>query len=539
MRQIGENESKSESAPNGSNDLECAEHTREKSSLINFDLRVPHVIADHMVLQRDRPMTIWGSAAPAEKISVSLNGVTVDAISARDGRWSAELPAMEAGGPFALEILGRKRLVIRDVLVGDVWFAGGQSNMEFPLHKSLGGEQEARRADLPEMRFFDAKQVVSAWVPKEDVEGNWQVCSQSTAGQFSAVAYHFAREVHQEENVPIGIIESSCSWTPAESWLSREGLTADPELNRDILKRWDDIEADYPQAREQHAVEVALWKKARKVGGRGHQAIACQPQAPLDPASIHRASGLWNGSVAPFLRCAIRGVIWYQGETNDNRGYQYRKLFPALMNDWRAKWQRPDLPFFWVQLANVLPPDETPSESEWAEVREAQLMSLGLASTGMAVTIDIGEQDDVHPKNKKDVGHRLALIALAKVYGRDLDYSGPIFRSMRPDYGQVRVSFDHVNLGLTTPENAPVKEFAVAGEDRRFKSARAEIQGREIVAWSDEVSRPIAVRYAWANNPARANLYSRTRGEELLPASPFRSDDWPGKSFGVTALVGE
>ena len=506
---------------------------------MNSYLRVPHVIVDHMVLQRGRPITIWGSAAPAEKITVSLNGATVDARTPRDGRWSVELPAMEAGGPFVLEIHGRKSLVIRDVLVGDVWFAGGQSNMEFPLHKSLHGEQAARRADFPKMRLFDAKQVVSAREPKEDVEGKWQVCSPSTAGQFSAVAYHFARELHQEEDVPIGIIESSCSWTPAESWLSREALAADPELKRDILKRWDDIEANYAQARQQHAAQLELWEKAREADSGGDHAIAFQPKPPLDPASIHRASGLWNGSVAPFLRYAIRGVIWYQGETNDNRGHQYRKLFPALINDWRNKWQRCDLPFFWVQLANVLPPDETPSESEWAEVREAQLMSLRLPYTGMAVAIDIGERDDVHPKNKKDVGHRLALVARAKVYGRDLDYSGPIFRSMRPEHGQVRVSFDHVNLGLVTPDHAPVKEFAVAGQDRRFKSARVEIQGHEIVAWSDEVSKPIAVRYAWANNPAKANLYSSTRSGELLPASPFRSDDWPGKSFGVTALVGE
>ena len=207
-------ESGSESALDCSSDLDGADQPPEKSRSTNRDLRVPHVIGDHMVLQRDRPILIWGSAAPAEKIAISLNGATVDAITARDARWSVELPAMKAGGPFVLDIQGRKRLIIRDVLVGDVWFAGGQSNMEFPLHKSLDGEQAARRADFPKMRLFDAKQVVSRREPKEDVEGNWQVCSPSMAGQFSAVAYHFARELHQEESVPIGIIESSCSWTP-------------------------------------------------------------------------------------------------------------------------------------------------------------------------------------------------------------------------------------------------------------------------------------------------------------------------------------
>jgi sialate O-acetylesterase len=389
------------------------------------------------------------------------------------------------------------------------------------------------------MRLFDAKQVVSPREPKDDVEGRWEVCSPITAKQFSAVAYHFAREVQQEEDVPIGIIESSCSWTPAESWLSRDALAADPELKRDILKRWDEIEARYPQAKLEYAERIKSWEKEKESAEANGKEAPPQPKAPLDPGSIHRAAGLWNGSVAPFLPYAIRGVIWYQGETNDNRGYQYRKLFPALINDWRKKWRQPNLPFFWVQLSNVLPPDETPIESEWAEVREAQLMSLKLPHTGMAVTIDTGEENDVHPKNKKDVGHRLALAVLAKVYSKDIDYSGPIFKSLRFDKGEARVSFDHVNSGLVTPDNAPVKGFALAGDDRKYEFAQAKIEGDEIIVWNDELPEPVAVRYAWANNPVGANLYSRARNGELLPASPFRSDDWPGKSVGVTKLVSE
>jgi sialate O-acetylesterase len=506
---------------------------------MNAEVTVSHVIGDHMVLQRRRPIPIWGKAAPAEKIMVSLNGASADAIAGPDGRWRVELPAMEAGGPFVLEIVGRNSMAIDDVLVGDVWFAGGQSNMEFPLHKSLNGEDEAAAADFPRIRLFDANQVVSARELKDDVEGRWEVCSPITARQFSAVAYHFAREVQYEEDVPIGIVESSCSWTPAESWVSRDALAADPELKRDILKRWDEIEASYPQAKHDYAERMRSWKKEKENTEANGKDPPPPPRPPLDPGSIHRAAGLWNGSVAPFLPYAIRGVIWYQGETNDNRGHQYRKLFPALIKDWRRKWRQPDLPFFWAQLANVLRPDETPIESEWAEVREAQLMSLKLPHTGMAVTIDIGEENDVHPRNKKDVGHRLALAVLAKVYGKDIDYSGPVFRSMRVENGETRISFDHVNTGLVTPHGAPLKGFALAGDDRKYEFARASIEGDEIIVWNDEVAEPVAVRYAWANNPAGANLYSRTRRGELLPASPFRSDDWPGKSFGVTKLVCE
>jgi sialate O-acetylesterase len=310
-------------------------------------------------------------------------------------------------------------------------------------------------------------------------------------------------------------------------------------LNRDILKRWDEIEAGYPQTKQEYAESMKAWENAKKKAEANGKEAPPQPKSPLDPSFIHRAAGLWNGSVAPLVPYAIRGVIWYQGEANDNRGYQYRKLFPALINDWRKKWRQPDLPFFWVQLANVLPPDEAPADSEWAEVREAQLMTLRLPHTGMAVAIDIGEENDVHPKNKKDVGHRLALAALAKVYGKDIDYSGPIFKSLKVENGELRISFDHVNVGLVTRGNASVKGFALAGEDRKFKFAQDKIEGDEVIVWNDEIPKPVAVRYAWANNPTGANLYSRTCKGELLPASPFRSDDWPGKSVGVTKLVTE
>jgi sialate O-acetylesterase len=505
----------------------------------NAEIKVSHVLSDHMVLQRCKPIPIWGKAAPAEEVVVSMNGKSAEATAGRDGRWRVELPAMEAGGPFVLKIKGSNSIVIGDVLVGDVWFAGGQSNMEFPLGRSLNGESEAAAANFPRIRLFDAKQVVSPREPKDDVEGKWEVCSPATAKQFSAAAYYFARELQQEEDIPIGILDSSCSWTPAESWLSRDALAADPELTRDILKRWDEIEASYPQTKQEYTESMKAWENAKEKAEADAKEVPPQPKSPLDPGFIHRAAGLWNGSVAPLIPYAIRGVIWYQGEANDNRGYQYRKLFPALINDWRKKWRQPDLPFFWVQLANVLPPDEAPADSEWAEVREAQLMTLKLPHTGMAVAIDIGEENDVHPKNKKDVGHRLALAVLAKVYGKDIDYSGPIFKSLKVEKGELRLSFDHVNVGLATRGNASVKGFALAGADRKFKFAQAKIEGDEVVVWNDEIPEPVAVRYAWANNPTGANLYSRTCKGELLPASPFRSDDWPGKSVGVTKLVTE
>lgn len=494
------------------------------------------IFSDGMVLQREMPIPIWGRATPGEKIEVNLGPAHASVTAAPSGKWSAELPAQPAGGPFTLEIKADNQLAVQNVLIGEVWLASGQSNMQFPVEKAKNAADEIAAAHFPEIREFTAKAVVAA-EPQENVPGRWQAAEGPATAKLSAVAYFFARELHQNLNVPVGIVHASMGWTPGEAWMSRQALQSDPDLKRDILDRWDAWAAQYPQASKDYEAALKTWEDAKKTAEAAGQPLPSKPRRPVDPNFFHRATGLWNGSIAPLIPYAIRGVIWYQGETNDQRGYQYRKLFPALIADWRRQWAKPELPFLWVQLSSVLPPDPAPAESEWSEVREAQAMALSLPHTGMAVTLDIGNEKDVHPTDKQDVGHRLALNALASVYGQKIEYSGPILRQSKIEGSKIRLTFTNVNHGLATPDGSPLKGFAIAGDDRHFVTASAQIDGDSILVWSDQVAKPVSVRYAWANNPMpNSNLFSRTKSGELLPAGPFRTDDWPGKSFGVVKM---
>lgn len=495
------------------------------------DVTLPAFFSDHMVLQQGVPVPVWGRAAPGETITATLDGREQKTIADAQGAWQVKFPQLKAGGPYVLTVTGPNTVTINDILGGEVWLASGQSNMQFALEHANNGAQEVAAADFPAIRMFTAAPAV-AGTPQQDVKGSWQVCFPATAKSFSAVAYFFGRELHQQLKVPVGLINSSQGWTPAESWMSRRALESDPDFAY-ILQRWDGIVANYDRDQQAYLVKKADWDKVSAAAKAAGQDPPPVPKGPIDPNFIHRASGLWNGAIAPLIPFAIRGVIWYQGETNDQRGYQYRKLFPALITDWRRSWGQPDLPFLYVQLAAVLPPDAEPKESEWSEVREAQTMALRLPHTGMAVTIDIGEEKDVHPKNKQDVGHRLALWARSGVYGEKLVYSGPLYRSMKVEGDKIRLAFDHVDGGLITPHQEALKHFAIAGADHKFVWATATIDGESVVVSSPAVPQPVAVRYAWANNPVGCNLYNKAG----LPASPFRTDDWPGKSFGNTRLT--
>ncbi len=494
------------------------------------EVRLPAVFSEHMVLQQGVAAPVWGWATPGEAVTVELGGQTVKATAGAEGRWRCRLGPLAAGGPLVLTVAGANRIEIQDVHVGEVWFCGGQSNMEFPLERANNAAAEIAAAKDPRIRMFTARNVVAA-EPREEVDGRWVVCSPETAGKFSALGYLFGREICGVRNVPVGLVHASAGWTPAEAWTPREALLGHPDL-RYIAERWDAVAAAYPEAKARYEKAMAEWQAASdKAKAEGREAPP-QPSGPADPQFIHRASGLYNGSVHPLIPYGVRGVIWYQGETNDSRGYQYRKLFPALINGWRAAWGREDLPFLFVQVANVLPPDPTPVDSEWAELRESQALALALPHTGMAVTIDIGEEKDVHPKNKQEAARRLALVARATVYGEDVPCSGPVYKAMRVEDDAVHLAFDHVHGGLVAGGDAALSGFAIAGADRRFVYAEARVVGDEVVVRNAAVTAPVAVRYAWANNPAGCNLYNRAG----LPAVPFRTDDWPAKTQDSTAL---
>jgi sialate O-acetylesterase len=488
---------------------------------VEADVKLPAIIGENMVLQQEMKLPIWGTAKPGERVTVSIGGQHVSTTADDNGRWMVELEPMKAGGPLEMTITGENRITLHNILIGEVWICSGQSNMQWPVSKAANAETEIAQANYPEIRLFTVKRVV-AERPLSDTKGEWSECSPEAVKEFSAVGYFFGRRIHEELGVPVGLIHSSWGGTPAEAWTSRTALESDPEF-KPILDRWAKILAEYPQAKQRYEKQLAQWKlEAEKAKAEGKPAPR-KPQSPIGPDHPHRPAGLYNGMIAPLIPYAIRGVIWYQGESNVSRAYQYRKLFPAMIQDWRRSWEQGDFPFLFVQLANYGRRQPQPSESAWAELREAQLMALSLPKTAMAVIIDIGEANNIHPKNKQDVGGRLALAALAVAYGRDVVYSGPIYDSMSIEGDKIRIRFKHTDGGLVAKGEEGLKGFSIAGEDRKFVWAEARIENDTVVIWNDQVPHPVAVRYAWADNP-ECNLYNKAG----LPASPFRTDDWPG-----------
>ena len=487
------------------------------------DVKVAAVINNNMVLQQGKKVTIWGWAEPGEEVMVSVSwhsmkwGVT----AGKDGKWMFKMNSPKVGGPYEMVISGKNTITIKNIMVGEVWACSGQSNMQWAVRQSADSEQEIAAADYPHIRLFTVERKV-AEKPQSDCVGSWQLCSPETIPGFSAVAYYFARELHKELDVPIGLIHASWGGTPAEAWTSRDALKAVPECEP-ILTRYADAIAKYPQAKKEYEQKVAEWKDAVEKAKAEGKKPPRRPRAPFGPGNPHSPAGLYNAMIAPLIPYAIQGAIWYQGESNASRAYQYRKLFPAMIKCWRNNWRQGNFPFLFVQLANFRAVNSEPSESDWAELREAQLMTLALSNTGMAVIIDIGEADNIHPRNKQDVGRRLALWALGKTYGKKLVYSGPVYKSMKVEGDKIILNFEHVGSGLVAKGDEPLKGFAIAGAEKKFVWADAKIDGDTVVVGSSEVSGPVAVRYAWADNPV-CNLYNK----EGLPASPFRTDDWPG-----------
>jgi sialate O-acetylesterase len=493
------------------------------STISYADIRLPAIIGDNMVLQAGDRAALWGWADPNEQVDVSVSwhqrAWTVQANDA--GKWMSRITTPEVGGPYEITLKGKNTVTIRNILVGEVWAGSGQSNMQMSVRSAADAEQEIAAAKYPKLRLFAVERTV-AETPQPDCKGKWVECSPETVGDFSAVAYFFGRELHKQLDLPIGMIHTSWGGTPAEAWTSRPMLEEDPAFEP-ILKRYQDAVAAYPQALVKYQEQIEEWKEAVKEAKAAGKPAPGRPGEPFGPGHPHSPAGLYNAMIAPLTPYAIRGAIWYQGESNAGRAYQYRELFPAMIKSWWGSWGRGDFPFLFVQLANFRDVKDEPGDSDWAELREAQLLTLNLPDTGMAVTIDIGDAKDIHPKNKQDVGRRLALWALARTYGKEVVYSGPIYRSMQKSGGKILLRFDHVGGGLVARGDEPLGGFAIAGEDRKFVWADARIEGDAVVVSSEKVADPVAVRYAWADNPI-CNLYNKAG----LPASPFRTDAWPG-----------
>ncbi|SKA37408.1 sialate O-acetylesterase [Chitinophaga eiseniae] len=607
-----------------------------------------------MVLQRNQPIPVWGWAPPGTLITAVLGTAQAKVITGKDGKWTLRFPSRKAGGPFTLKVSGADTAVeYKNVLIGDVWLASGQSNMEWPVKDAKDAAKEIAASHWPQIRFLVVDHHKSL-TPQQDIPGGkWKACDTANTGGFSAVAYYFARKVHQEQGVPVGIIQSTWGGTPVEAWTGREGLLASPitksrvlandtlttadfvQDSIDLVRFWEVVyhpqnnadrevpsetfsDATWPQVQMPGLVkdfggpyEGIVWMRKKitlpasftgkaltvelghpemnyslYVNGHeickniwnaspshhytvppemlktGENVIALRiamlwgggglnPPADsiyvTDGATRISLAGPWrykkdvettalairnyhcypamlyNAMVHPLVPYAIKGAIWYQGEANEYAAFDYRQLFPNLIKDWRQRWQQGNFPFLYVQLANFKKIKPQPSESEWAEVREAQSMTLSLPNTGMACIIDLGEAGNIHPANKQEVGRRLALVAGKQVYHHKGIASGPSFAGFTKEPHRIRVRFTGTGTGLAASDGKAVTGFAIAGADKRFYWANAIIEGNEVVVYADEVATPTAVRYAWADNPV-CNLVNSAG----LPAVPFRTDNWKG-----------
>jgi sialate O-acetylesterase len=482
------------------------------------DLWLPSIFSDHMVLQRGMPVPVWGTATPGVKVTVKLAGQSAVANAGGDGRWRVDLAALTDPGPFTLEIAtpAASRL-FTDVLVGEVWLCSGQSNMDFTLastaKRSFSGvtdwKNEVAAAKHPQIRMFTADWTMREH-PQREVAGEWAVCDPENAGDFSAVAYYFGREIRQALGVPVGLVTCAFGASTIEAWIREDTLIKHPQfegLLKSFAKKRTAFRDD-PKAFEAYGAALTKWK-----GGRA-------PRHPDPVQDQHNPYVLHNGMIAPIAPYALRGAIWYQGESNLNTRGIYPDLQKALIEDWRDLWGSPALPFYYVQLASYkAPPTDPAPGGQIAEMREAQAKSLAIPHTGMAVTIDIGEEKDIHPRNKLDVGKRLARLALAGTYQKPGVPCGPLFREARVTGDGIRVHFDHTDGGLVA-KSGDLRGFAIAGADKRFVAAAARIDGDSVVVSHPSIAVPAFARYAWADNPGGANLFNAAD----LPAAPFRTD---------------
>lgn len=474
------------------------------SLLVYADVKLPAIFSSNMVLQRNQAIPIWGWAAPGEKITVTFNKQTASTKADKKGKWKVNLKQEAAGGPFTLSVRGKNEVVVDNVLVGEVWLCSGQSNMEMFVEHSSDKryERDIRSANNPMIRHLKVERTVSE-MPLDDFKTTgWKTADDSNnVRTFTSVGYFFAKKLYEELKVPIGLINSSWGGTVVETWTSREVLDTAEEFKGSVKTTFAAVKAASENGQ--------VW--------------------PNNYPSL-----LFNAMINPLINYGIKGALWYQGESNAGRAKQYATAFPLMIRDWRSRWKQGDFPFYFVQLASFEANHGNSAKgSPWAELREAQTATLALPNTGMAVTLDIGETKDIHPANKKDVGLRLAAIALNKQYGKGGEYSGPVFESLSVEGNKAIVNFKHAD-GLWIKDNyGYLKGFEVAGADQKFYYAKADIKDGKVVVYSDSVSAPVAVRYGWADDMPEANLYNKAG----FPAGPFRTDKWKGKTDDNKYLI--
>jgi sialate O-acetylesterase len=495
----------------------------------------PHpLFTDGAVLQRDRAVPVFGTAAPGEEVTVTFGEATATAKAGPDGRWQASLPAMKANAkPTDLIIAGKNKVTVKNVLVGDVWVCSGQSNMEWSNFASAEPEKTIAAANHPGIRLFTVPKMPAPY-PTKEVNAKWLPCTPQNAGPFSAVGYHFGLNLHKELGVPIGLLHSSWGGTICEAWTSKESLEK-PNLKY-LLGNYENGLVAYEKSMDSFLDGLGKYAEEVRKARMARQAVPPLPTPPV-MAGPNIATVLSNGMIEPLIPYAIKGAIWYQGESNAGRAYEYRELLPTMIADWRARWgQGDDFPFLVVQLAPFVarranPPvpaaklsELPPEESGWAELREAQLLTAkNVKNVGLAVITDLVDDPyDIHPKQKAEVGRRLSLAARKIAYGQDLVYSGPTLKSVKFDGNKAVLSFDSVGGGLIA-KGEKLTGFTVAGEDHKFVKADAVIQGDTVVVSAAGVEKPVAVRFGWADCPV-LNFFNK----EGLPASPFRTDDLPG-----------
>ena len=479
------------------------------------DVRLHSLFTDHMVLQRGQIVPIWGWADEGETVNVIFRG-QIATTTAQNGKWIVYFPKQKAGGPEVISVQGKNQIEVKDVLIGEVWICSGQSNMEWSLRASFESETAISTSANSQLRLFSVPKL-KADAPVEDVKAHWEVSAPETVPGFSAVAYFFGRELQKSLGVPVGLIHTSWGGSPAEVWMSEAALSANPDHKRDIL---DSYAGKVGQIKD----AIALWEKENT-----EAKAAGKPMTRNRPGLGWKPTELYNGMIAPLLPYSIAGAIWYQGESNAGRAWQYRDLFAQMILNWRQDFNHPELPFLAVQLApwdknrkrSIVEIAAAPGDSDWAELREAQDYSAKvLKNVGIAVITDVGDKDDIHPTKKEPVGARLALAAQKIAYKKNIVWTGPTYDQVQFKKGQAIVTFKNTGSGLET-RMGQVSGFSVAGVDQKFHWAKAEIAGKKVIVSSTAVPQPVAVRFGWADYPV-VDLWNN----EGLPASPFRTDDF-------------